>query len=238
MKKFLTFLSASVIAASSVLAAPWNMSNLQDHVDKTNFILDERCSGTLVDLEQKLILTAYHCVSDKLQSTIEVKQHIYKGSKVYSSFMTQANVVAGDQNNDIALIQLDTTSMPYNMEATISQGEMLLGQDLWVVGNPLGSLDNSVTKGILGATHRMLKNRHVWQIDANVIGGSSGGGVYNTHGELIGVTSAGMMSGGFGPAIPLGFNFITPLEYIQKLVFEYKFESGVNQYIEDQKEGQ
>lgn len=211
--------AATLMVATSALSAPWNKDNLTEHIDKTNFILDDRCSGTLIDLEDKIILTAYHCVADRLDSSIEVKQHIYEeNGEIYSMFMTQAYVVAVDKYNDLALIRAKTSNMPYDMQATISWDEVSLGDDVWVVGNPLVFLDNSLTKGVISALHRVINNKHVWQIDANIVGGNSGGGVYNSNGELIGVTSAGMM---FQGRIPIGFNFIVPLEYIQKLVVEY-----------------
>lgn len=231
MKKLISTTMALMLACSSALAVPWTFDNLERHVQETNFSLNGNCSGTLIDNEEKLILTAYHCVQGFMifeggevsSNPLQVSQNIYKGPVLTSTFMAQAEVVATDSSNDIALIQImDVANMPYEGEATISSEEAKVGDDVYVVGNPLGFLDNTVTKGMVSATHRVDEKGHIWQIDANSAGGNSGGAAYNSDGELIGVLSRGMAVRNVqGYPVPLGFNFIVPYIYVNDLLGDY-----------------
>lgn len=222
MQKILATVFACTVAVGA-FAAPWSKDNLGEHINKTNIVLNGNCSATVVDLEEQLILTANHCVPEDWSKDVELRQTIYEGHEIRSVYMVKAHVVHADEDNDLALLKAEGVTLPYGMEATIYEGEVNVGEDIYVVGNPLGSLDNSVSKGIISALHRFRGEAPVWQIDAEVIGGNSGGAVYNEEGYLIGVVSAGMAARTFaGMAIPLGLNFIVPLDKIQDLVENYE----------------
>ena len=60
MKKLLTTLFAALTLCSPVAA--WDIKEMNEHIDQTNFIVDRGCSGTLIDIEDRLILTNHHCV--------------------------------------------------------------------------------------------------------------------------------------------------------------------------------
>lgn len=221
MKTYILAAALAVFSAGA-FAAPWVLENLGRHIQETNFVLDGRCSATLIDHDRGILLTAHHCVARKeIGDRTTVKQQIYDDHEVIGIFLAQAEYVAADPKNDLALLQLtDGTSAPYTMEATLATEAPNVGETLWVVGNPL-MLDNTVTRGILSAKHRTTEKHEYWQTDANIIGGASGGAVYNDAGELIGVVSAGMSAiVGLRP-IPLGINFIIPLDRVRALVEDY-----------------
>lgn len=230
--KTLLIAAALAVFSACAFAAPWVMGDLERHVQETNFSLDGMCSATLIDRDNGILLTAHHCVARKeIGDQTLVKQQLYDGHTVVGIFMAQAEYVAADAKNDLALLRLtDRARAPYSMEATIATAAPSIGDGVWVVGNPLG-LDNTVTRGIVSAKHRKTEKHEYWQTDATIIGGSSGGAVYNDQGELIGVVSAGMSAiVGFRP-IPLGINFIVPLDRVQALVDEYNtpVETGESQ---------
>ena len=82
-----------------------------------------------------------------------------------------------------------------------------------VVGNPLGQMFvDTVTVGVLSATGREVEGSVVkmMQTDAAINAGNSGGGLFNTKGELIGIPSMKFVSAspdnsieGIGMAIPI-----------------------------------
>ena len=72
--------------------------------------------------------------------------------------------------------------------------DLQIGEDLLAIGNPLGSLGGTVTKGILSATGRTIEVGNyamtLLQTDTAINPGNSGGGLFNMRGELIGVVNA------------------------------------------------
>jgi len=68
--------------------------------------------------------------------------------------------------------------------APIAVEEPKVGDAIWAVGNP-AMLEDAVTGGTL-----VKKVGYVYFIDAKIYYGSSGGGLFNTKGELIGVNVA------------------------------------------------
>ena len=84
------------------------------------------------------------------------------------------------------------------------------GQEVIAIGNPLGELGGSVTKGVVSAVQREItvdsQTMTLIQIDASVNPGNSGGGLFNMYGALIGIVNAKSIAEdveGIGFAIPI-----------------------------------
>lgn len=223
MKNFITSLLLATIATVAT-AVPWTMETLQEHVYKTNINLNGNCSGTVIDVEERLILTAHHCVSRSISDkgnkpvTINIDVLNEKGSKEFS-MEAKANIKIFDETSDLAIVQVSVDSMPFFTEATIAAKAPKLGEDVWVVGNPLG-IRHSVTKGIVSAPY---KGTPFIQTDAVINGGNSGGGVYDSKGELVGVVSHGYAArvNPFLPPIPYGYNFFSSTSAVNAIVNTY-----------------
>ncbi|MEJ0006343.1 MAG: Do family serine endopeptidase [Steroidobacteraceae bacterium] len=101
----------------------------------------------------------------------------------------QAKVVGQDERTDVAVIKIDATSLP-----VVKIGDpRLLKPGQWVVaiGSPFG-FDNTATAGIVSATARALPNDNYVpfiQTDVAVNPGNSGGPLFNTRGEVVGINS-------------------------------------------------
>ena len=71
-----------------------------------------------------------------------------------------------------------------------------MGETVYAVGNPLGELDFTMTQGLVSALDRTITTEenyvpiNMFQIDAAVNPGNSGGPVYNAAGQVIGVVTA------------------------------------------------
>lgn len=205
----------------------WSLEDLNDTVDQTNFIVDGRCSGTLVSLEYRLILTANHCVQHKVTSfkvkevvdgaltevekvrylDLPVTQKSYDGSRRVGSTEYMTEIVARAEAKDLALLQIRAKSIPYTVESKVvpANVELQRGEGVITVGNP-NLLDASVGTGVIASMNRMFRvpwanNEEIafLQHDSSTTGGSSGGAVYNESGYLIGVHVAGYRG------VPLGF---------------------------------
>jgi S1-C subfamily serine protease len=217
----ITFLTTATAASA------WDVPLMNRHVDQTNFIVGQGCSGTLIDGDHRLILTNYHCINDFVRSEerevvalngavntikfeklidVPVSQKTYEDFKVVSQATYTGIIVAKDDSVDLALIQLRVTQLPYTMEAELFTGEKVYrGETAWAVGNPLG-LDATVTRGTISSVNRMVAiggvERPYFQVDVGIAPGNSGGALYNDEGILIGVPAAGAQGTSVGLAIP------------------------------------
>jgi serine protease Do len=134
-----------------------------------------------------------------------------------------AKVVGTDKDTDISLLQLDlsmeTNAVPY---ATMGSSSSLVeGDFVMAMGAPFG-LARSVSIGIISCTKRYLPSASEYsswlQTDASICPGNSGGPLVNTHGEVIGINTRGMLMGG-------DTGFAVPIEVAQEVVRQIR-ENG------------
>ncbi|RXH55173.1 Do family serine endopeptidase [Granulicella sibirica] len=120
-------------------------------------------------------------------------------------------VIGTDKLTDLAVVKVNASDLPH-----ISWGDstqLQPGQTVLAFGSPFGSLQFSVTRGIVSALNRQDPDRSdprkpgaYIQTDAAINPGNSGGPLVNAHGELIGIntsiiTNSGSFAGA-GFAIP------------------------------------
>ena len=138
-------------------------------------------SGVIVK-EDGYIATNYHVIQGA--NKVEVTLH---NGETYS-----ARIVGSDPANDIAVIKIDAKDLT---TATIGDSSTVDVGDLAVaIGNPLGQLGGTATTGIISALDRTLEvegtTLTLLQTDAAINGGNSGGGLFNSRGELIGIVES------------------------------------------------
>lgn len=143
------------------------------------------------------IITNNHVIEGA--STIKVT--LYDGSSY------DATLVASDEQTDLAVIKIDKTDLTPvaigNMDG-LSVGDLVVA-----IGNPLGTLSGTATEGIISALEREItldgKTMTLIQTSASINPGNSGGGLFDQHGNLIGIVvakSSGSDVEGLGFAIP------------------------------------
>ena len=105
----------------------------------------------------------------------------------------EGTLFATDDSADIAVVSI-TSSEELNVAVIGNSDDLQIGEDLIAIGNPLGSLGGTVTKGILSATGRNIVigdyQMTLLQTDTAINPGNSGGGLFNMKSELIGVVNA------------------------------------------------
>lgn len=105
----------------------------------------------------------------------------------------EASLVATDVAGDIAVVRI-TEEASLNMAVWANSDALKVGEDMIAIGNPLGSLGGTVTKGILSATERSIAvgdyTMTLLQTDTAINPGNSGGGLFNMRGELVGIVNA------------------------------------------------
>jgi serine protease Do len=101
----------------------------------------------------------------------------------------EAEVIGYDERTDVAVIKVDSRNLPTVRIGDPSQ--LKPGQWVVAIGSPFG-MQNSVTAGIVSATSRSLPQDAFVpfiQTDAAVNRGNSGGPLFNTQGEVVGINS-------------------------------------------------
>lgn len=103
-----------------------------------------------------------------------------------------ATIVGSDADNDIALLKVSATNLS---PATFGDSSSLaVGDYVVAIGNPLGELGGTVTDGIISALARKVTiddtQMTLLQTNAQVNPGNSGGGLFNSNGELVGIVNA------------------------------------------------
>jgi len=195
----------SIFAAITILFATQTVAmdlvNFNKHVDVSNVIVDENCAGVVLSSKEGIVLTAAHCVKAEavdIEITL-IKRQGYKDSVTINYL---ADVVSYMPDDDTALLKTHSEIMD-KVETPIYSGPVpLRGSVVWLVGNP-DRMYAMVTKGIFTSTNNMVKNTKLYMVDAQAVGGSSGGGAYTDEGELIGITSVGRTGASLAGIIPI-----------------------------------
>ncbi|MBE6712755.1 MAG: PDZ domain-containing protein [Ruminococcaceae bacterium] len=139
-------------------------------------------SGFVIDAKNGYILTNYHVVEESDDIAVT-----FSNSDSYD-----AELIAGDEINDVAVLQIkaeDLTAVYIGDSDSI-----LIGDDVLVIGNPLGDLTFTLTRGVVSGTERDINTGeytiNTFQTDAAINSGNSGGPAFNATGEVIGIASA------------------------------------------------
>ena len=151
------------------------------------------------------ILTNYHVIEDAYRAGLDVNVITHDGTRY------PAQIIGVEADNDVAVLKIDATGLS---AATLGNSDSLrVGDTVYAVGNPLGELEFSMTTGHVSAKDRLIstdssgESISMFQIDAAVNSGNSGGPVYNARGEVVGIVTAKYKSSGvegIGFAIPIG----------------------------------
>lgn len=159
-------------------------------------------SGFVVS-EDGYILTNFHVVEEAYNRGLKIEVVTYDGAQY------TASIVGVEAANDIAVLKIDAEGLS---PAVFGDSDTLLvGDTVYAVGNPLGELEFSMSTGHVSALDRAIKTQeneeiNMFQIDAAVNEGNSGGPVFDTSGKVIGIVTAKYSSSGvegLGFAIPI-----------------------------------
>ena len=148
------------------------------------------------------ILTNAHCVSEAKTSGAEVTVELSDGRTF------PAKILGADTDTDIALLKIEAYDL--TPAAIGSQRSVQPCQPVYVMGHPDQELKFTMTCGIVSALDREITfsdgtTLSMFQVDAAVNPGNSGGPVFNAQGYVVGMTTAkyvNITTEGIGFAIP------------------------------------
>lgn len=149
---------------------------------------EEQWSGTGFALNDGYIATNYHVVENAKSIKI-------RGIKGEFNIDYNATVVSTDKLNDLAIIKIidnrfsDFGTIPYRVKTSISE----VGENIFVLGYPLTTTmgdEIKLTTGVISAKTGFKGDVSLYQISAPVQPGNSGGPLFNSNGNIIGIVSS------------------------------------------------
>lgn len=175
-------------------------------------------SGVIISAEG-YILTCHHVVDGALSITVTLNS----GSRY------EASLVGSDSGSDLAVIKIEPKETLTYAEQGCS-ADLVTGEHVVAIGNPLGTLGGTVTDGIISSTERNIQMSDgnvmtLLQTNAAINSGNSGGGLFNLDGKLIGIVNAKYSAEGVE-----GLAFAIPIDSayeVQLDLIEYGYVRGV-----------
>ncbi len=186
------------------------------------------------------ILTNYHVIESGYLQGLPITVATYDGTEY------PAQVAGTESESDLAVLKIQADGLE---PAVFGDAEAVsVGERVYVVGNPMQNLPYTMTRGTMSAQDRQIATEahvttNMFQFDAAVNRGSSGGPVYNAYGQVIGLVTAKYAATGvegLGFAIPAADACAIANELITKgyvsgkaylgLVLDNTFTPAVAQY--------
>lgn len=154
---------------------------------------------------------------------ILTNHHIVKGGQrciviLDTGYSYDAKYVAGDAENDLAILKVDETGLPAAEFG--DSDDLTVGDPAYAIGNPLGvELRGTLTDGIISAINRDVevdgRVMTLLQTNAALNTGNSGGPLINQYGQVVGINVIKMSS---AYASVEGLGFAIPTSSIDRIV--------------------
>ena len=159
-------------------------------------------TGFVIDADGT-IGTNYHVIEHA--STVTVKL-------MDGTVLDEVEILITDEEKDLALIKVKPKS-PLPTVWLGDSDKITVGERAVSIGNPLG-LDHTLTDGLVSA-RRVIQGRKMIQMSVPVSPGNSGGPLFNSRGEVIGVSTA-IYSG--GSPLAQNLNLAMPINDVKALI--------------------
>lgn len=161
------------------------------------------------DLGDAYIITNHHVVYDQNSDT---KNKISKNIQIYlyglelPDYEIEAKYIGGSETHDVAVLKVENSDIIKNSiaeEVTHANSDLIEAGDTAIAIGNAEARGISVTKGIVSVPSENitmntndlgLVSFRVLRIDTAVNSGNSGGGLFNSKGEVIGIVNAKMVA--------------------------------------------
>lgn len=159
------------------------------------------------------VLTSAHVIKDADEIVVRLNDHREKPAKV----------VGTDERTDVALLKIEAIDLP-SVELGDSD-DLQVGEWVLAIGSPFG-LELTATQGIVSALGRNLPSDTYVpfiQTDVAVNPGNSGGPLFNTQGQVVGINAQiYTRTGGY-----MGLSFAIPIRVAMQVADQLKTQGYV-----------
>ena len=154
------------------------------------------------------VVTNDHVVQGETKITITIFMQGNDGS-ISKRKVKKVKIVSINAYIDLALLKMEgEKDLPI---AYLGDSDAVkIGQQVYAVGNPLG-LERSVSEGIVSTLSRPFAGLTYIQTTTQINPGNSGGPLFNSKGEVVGVTNMGYM-------FTQGLNFAIPASVVKQFL--------------------
>lgn len=161
-------------------------------------------SGFIIN-ENGFCVTNYHVVERETRIAVTIYHRAENGA-FDRRRIDDVKILALNPFFDLALLQVPVQKdIPFRPVFLAQEDELQEGEEVFAIGNPLG-LERSVSQGIIGTKNRNFRGQVYIQTTAEINPGNSGGPLFNSRGEVIGVTNMKLLfAEGLGFAIPMPY---------------------------------
>jgi serine protease Do len=228
MKKVLVVIFAAAVLAGFVPAvAAQNLDDIFRRVSPSVVVVrskgrdvsaggvtrfNETGSGVLIS-DSGRVMTAAHVVNGMDEITVEG----------VAGEVVRAKIISSDAAADISLLQLERVTAAMRVASLGNSDSVQVGQQVLVIGAPYG-LAYSMSAGWISARwpantiFRDMPLAEFFQTTATINTGNSGGPLFNTAGEVIGIVSQNISKSGGSE----GLGFVVTINTAKKLLIERK----------------
>ena len=189
-----------------------NRANTFNMISGQTELIEQATGSGVVVTTQGHVVTNYHVIEGANDVQVLSQGRYLK-----------TEIVGYDELTDLAVLRVmeDVASACRQDGGYVAQ--VRVGDWAIVIGNPLGKqFADTVTVGVVSALNRELEGSSIvkmLQTDAAINSGNSGGGLFNTRGELIGVPSLKFSSNGKDDVASIeGIAMAIPVDVVQPVV--------------------
>ena len=169
------------------------------------------------------VATNYHVIESAVNNdSVTIQVSFADGTKY------DAKLVGGEQDNDVAVLKIEASNLtPVTLG---DSSKLVVGESVYAIGNPLGELTYSLTDGIVSALDRLITTTgtdengrqtsttlNVLQTNCAINPGNSGGPLFDSYGNVIGITTAKYTQSSSGVAAE-GLGFALPINDVKELL--------------------
>lgn len=171
------------------------------------------CSGSgFVVTGDGYVVTNYHVVEGARSITVSL----------HSGADYPAKLIGGYADNDVALLKIEGEDLQH---VTIAgKDDLVVGEQIVAIGNPLGELTYSMTVGYVSALDRQInaggRPINMLQTDVAINSGNSGGPVFDMNGNVIAIASAKYSGRSGTGAYVEGLSFAIPIQDVLDILYD------------------
>ena len=156
---------------------------------------------------------------------VVTNHHVIEGAGsihvvLYDNSRISAELVGSDASNDVAVLKMQGDS--FQSVVLGSSDDLIVGDQVVAIGNPLGELTSTLTVGFVSAKERDVNTDsstiNMMQTDCAINSGNSGGPLFNMRGEVVGITTAKYSGTSVSGASIEGIGFAIPLDDVAGII--------------------
>ena len=161
------------------------------------------------------IVTNNHVIEEAVKDpSVTIEVAFQNGDKF------PAKLVGAARDNDVAVIKIEATGL---QAVTLGDSsKLVVGEPVYAIGNPLGELTYTLTDGMVSALDRLISTGpsttlNMLQTNCAINPGNSGGPLFDSYGNVIGITTAKYVQSQSGVSAE-GLSFAIPINDVKDIL--------------------